>query len=152
MFVGDTTYVPDIARGAIKEQKFKGRPIRPGELIPHGSRIDLVIGNGLGNTDLNVPDLVRMTVDEATAIVNANNLIINLVPEPGGGEIYDTPNAYIIRQVQKPLNEAGQPNKIRMGDLIDVYIKQKPEPDDYDGGNKPPIEAVKDPNFDPEDQ
>ncbi|PQJ08742.1 hypothetical protein CJD36_022720 [Flavipsychrobacter stenotrophus] len=151
MFVGDTTYVPDIARGAIKEQRFKGHAIRPGEMIPQGSRIDLVIGNGLGNTDLNVPDLVHMTVDEATAIVNANNLILNLVVESGSGEIYDTPNAFIIRQVQKPLNDAGQPSKIKMGDIIDVFIKQKPEPDDYEGGNKPPIEAVKDKTFDPED-
>lgn len=152
MFVGDTTYVPDIARGAIKEQKFKGKTIRPGEMIPQGSHIDLVIGNGLGNTDLNIPDLVHMTVDEATAIVNANNLILNIIVELGVGEIYDTPNAYIIRQVQQPFNEAGQSNKIKMGDIIDVYIKQKPDPEDYEGGNKAPAEAVKEEKSGAEDE
>ncbi len=153
MFVGDTTYVPDIARGAIKEQKYKGKPIRPGEMIPQGSKIDLIIGNGLGNTDLNVPDLTHMTVDEATAIVNANNLIMNIVVEQMSGEIIDTPNAYIIRQAQKPLTPTGQPNKIKMGDMIDVYIKQKPDPSDYEGGdnNPPPANVTNKPPFDPDD-
>ena len=134
MFVGDTTYVPDIARGAIKEQKYKGKPIRPGEMIPQGSRIDLVIGNGLGNTDLNVPDLVHMTVDEARAILNANNLV--LFPFPMG-DIYDTAEAIVISQNPKAFNDAGQPNKIKMGDMVELTIKQKPDPADFDQSNNP---------------
>lgn len=141
MFVGDTTYVPDIARGAIKEQKYKGQPIRPGEMIPQGSKIDLVIGNGLGNTDLNVPDLTHMTFDEARAIMNANNLVLFPFPE---GDIYDTAEAFVIRQNPKAYNEAGQPNKIKMGDMIELTIKQKPDPSDYDPSNNPNADAVND--------
>lgn len=154
MFVGDTTYVPDIARGAIKEQKFKGRTIRPGEMIPQGSRIDLVIGNGLGNTDLNVPDLTHMTVDEATAIVNANNLVLVTIVDQMSGEIVDTPNAYIIRQIQKPKTAGGEANKIKMGDIIEVYIKQKPDPSDYDdsGNNTDPANVKKEPIDSEEDK
>lgn len=149
MFVGDTTYVPDIARGAIKEQKYQGKPIRPGEMIPQGSKIDLVIGNGLGNTDLNVPDLVHMTVDEARAILNANNLV--LFPFPVG-EIYDTAEAIVISQSPKAFNDAGQPNKIKMGDMVELTIKQKPDPADFDpSNNQVPDDVKKKQPFDPEE-
>lgn len=152
MFVGDTTYVPDIARGAIKEQRYAGKAIRPGEMIPQGSKIDLVIGNGLGNTDLSVPDLVHMTVDEARAILNANNLVTFIFPDPNGGDIYDTAEAFVIRQSPKAFNEAGQPNKIKMGDIIELTIKQKPDPTDYEPSNNPGADDVKKKDkFDPEE-
>lgn len=149
MFVGDTTYVPDIARGAIKEQRYKGQAIRPGEMIPQGSKIDLVIGNGLGNTDLNVPDLTHMTVDEARAILNANNLVAFPFTV---GDVYDTAEAFVIAQNPKAFNAAGQPNKIKMGDMIELTIKQKPDPSDYEPSNNPGTEDVKKKEpFDPDE-
>ncbi|HXL55899.1 MAG TPA: PASTA domain-containing protein, partial [Chitinophagaceae bacterium] len=60
--VGDTTYVPDIAKNAVKDQLFKGDPIAPGTKINMGSSIGLVIGNGIGEETMNVPDLIGMTV------------------------------------------------------------------------------------------
>ena len=156
MFIGDTTYVPDIARGAIKEQKFKGKAIRPGELIPQGSRIDLVIGNGLGNTDLDVPDLTRMTVDEAMAIVNANNLIANIwVPTSIASDIItDTPSAFVVATTPRAKNDAGQPNKIKMGDIIDLQIMQHPKEEDYDSpprNNNSDPDTLKKKPFDPDE-
>ena len=152
MFVGDTTYVPDIARGAIKEQLFKGQPIRPGEMIPQGSKISLVIGNGLGNTEFDVPDVVRMTVDEAMAIINQYNLLPITYTDMGSGEIVDTPSAYIIDQTPKALNESGAHNKIKMGADISLSIKQHPEDGDYNskGNNGPPadVKPVKHPDED----
>ncbi len=135
MYVGDTTYVPDIARGAIKEQRYKGLPIKPGELIPQGSKISLIIGNGLGNTDFDVPDVTHLTVDEALAIINQYNLIPTLVVDQVSGIIADTSTAYIINQIPKPMNENGEHNKIKMGEIIDLFIKQHPDPEDY-GSNK----------------
>jgi beta-lactam-binding protein with PASTA domain len=137
MFVGDTTYVPDIARGAIKEQLYKGQPIKPGEMIPQGSKISLVIGNGLGNTEFDVPDVTHMTVDEAMALINQYNLLPITYTDMGSGEISDTPSAYIIAQVPKPFNENGEHNKIKMGADISLSIKQHPEDGDYgsDKGN-----------------
>ena len=154
MFVGDTTYVPDIARGAVKEQLFKGKPIRPGELIPQGSKISLVIGNGLGNTDLDVPDLTRMTVDEAMAIVNAHNLTPNIWVDQQSGTIVDTQTAYVISTTPRAKNDAGQPNKIKMGDIIDLQIKQHPDEEDYDSpprSNNNAADTFKKKPFDPEE-
>jgi beta-lactam-binding protein with PASTA domain len=132
MYIGDTTYVPDIARGAVKEQRYKGEIVRPGELIPQGSKIDLIIGNGFGNQVFDVPDVVGRTVDEAMTIINQYNLIPNLyVNDIVGGMITDTFDAKIIKQTPTPLNEKGEHNKIKMGELIDLCIKQHPEPEDY---------------------
>ncbi len=154
LLIGDTTYVPDIASGAIKEQRYKGEVIRPGEMIPQGSKIDLVIGNGLGNQDFDVPDVVGMTVDEAMTIINQYNLIPNLYVEQmeGGSEITDTAEAKIIRQTPRPLTPDGKPNKIKMGEVIDLSIKQHPEPADFENNNNPADNTVKDKKpFDPDE-
>ena len=50
LMLGDTTYRPDIAKGAILEQLMNGKPIIPGQIIYQGTRISLVIGDGLGET------------------------------------------------------------------------------------------------------
>jgi beta-lactam-binding protein with PASTA domain len=132
LFVGDTTYVPDIARGAIKEQRYKGMPIRPGEMIPQGSKIALVIGNGLGNTEFEVPDVTRMTIDEALATINQYNLIPNIYVAQTSGDIIDTSSAYIISQSPSSVNDLGEHNKIKMGSVIDLSIKQHPDASDYE--------------------
>ncbi len=136
MFVGDTSYVPDIARGAIKEQLYKGSPIRPGEMIPQGSKISLVIGNGLGNTEFDVPDVIRMTVDEAMALINQYNLLPIIYTDMSSGEIVDTASAYIILQRPSPTNETGGRNKIKMGADISLSIKQHPDESDYGSSPK----------------
>ena len=134
IFVGDTIYVPDIARGAVKEQRFKGQPIRAGEMIPQGSKIDLVIGNGLGNTEFDVPDVTRLTVDEAMAIINQYNLVPNFYVENLEGDIIsDTNTDYIIKQNPRSLSDMGEHNKIKMGAVIDLSIKQHPDEVDYIG-------------------
>jgi beta-lactam-binding protein with PASTA domain len=154
MFVGDTTYVPDIARGAIKEQLYKGQPIRPGEMIPQGSRISLVIGNGLGNTEFDVPDVTRLSVDEAMAIINQYNLLPITYTDMGSGEISDTPSAIIIKQIPAPYNDKGEHNKIKMGADISLSIKQNPDETDYSGtkGNNDTVKSVNSKKNPDEDQ
>jgi len=125
LFVGDTTYVPDIAGGAIKEQSVKGKAIRPGDMIPQGSKVDLVIGNGQGNTEFDVPDVTNMTVDDAMTILNQYGLQITLVAQ---GEIADTPSAQIIDQKPRAKNDAGGMNRIKEGQFIDLAIKQNAAP------------------------
>ena len=130
LLLGDTTYKPDIASGAILEQKYKGEPIRPGEMILQGSKISLVIGNGLGNTEWDVPDVTGMSVDEAMTILNQFNLqpILSVINQLS--EIRDTSTAVIVDQHPRALNDAGAVNRIKMGDIIDLSIEQNPPPED----------------------
>ncbi|MCD6010559.1 MAG: hypothetical protein K0Q79_421 [Flavipsychrobacter sp.] len=133
--LGDTTYKPDIAAGAIIEQHYKGAVIRPGEMIPQGSNIDLIIGDGLGNTEFNVPRLTNMTVDEAMIMLNQYNLIPILTPADAMSKITDTTTAIVVDQHPRDLNDAGVANRIKAGDIIDLLIMQNPEANDIHGGN-----------------
>lgn len=145
LILGDTTYRPDIAKGAILEQLFKGQQLRPGVMIPQGSRIDLVIGDGLGNTQFNVPDVIGMTYEEAAATLNGTGLTVTAIWE---GVITDSALAIVYDQSPKPKNELMAPNRIKEGDIIDVRIKQTPTPEEL-SNNRNPNAAVNKGNDEP---
>jgi beta-lactam-binding protein with PASTA domain len=130
LLLGDTTFVPDIAAGAIKQQLYKGQDIRPGEMISQGSKISLVIGNGLGNTEFDMPEVTTMTVDEALAVLAQYNLQPIVVPYDKTTTITDTPSAKVVDQRPRALNDAGQPNRVKAGQIIDISIAQNPSPED----------------------
>ncbi|MBO6606023.1 PASTA domain-containing protein [Psychroserpens sp.] len=44
--IGEVTYVDDIGKEEVIEIKFDGRTLKPGELLPLTSKIDVVLGNG----------------------------------------------------------------------------------------------------------
>lgn len=124
LILGDTTFRPDIAQGAILEQLLNGQPVRPGQMIPQGSRISLVIGNGLGETELNVPDVIGMTYPEAAALLSANGL--QFTPIPDEGAITDTATAKVYKQTPSAINDLGAPSRIRQGDFMEIYYGQNP--------------------------
>lgn len=122
--LGDTTYRPDIANGAILEQLYKGKEIKAGDMVPQGSKIDLVIGDGLGNVEFDVPDVVGLTYPEGIAMLNAMGLqfIANW-----SGPITDSVSAVIVEQFPAATNELGVKGKIREGDIVDIKVKQTNE-------------------------
>ncbi len=71
---GQIKYVPDLAQNAVLEQNFEGKAIEAGAYLPKGSKIDLVVGDGLGNTLLEVPDLTGMELEEAEFTVVGSGL------------------------------------------------------------------------------
>lgn len=121
LVLGDTTYVPDIAKGAILQQLFRGLDIRPGQMVPQGSRISLVIGEGLGNVQLNMPDVIGMPYPEAINVLSGTGLQYYVIWE---GAISDSSTAMVYNQNPKPMNEIGESNRIKEGDMVDIYIKQ----------------------------
>ncbi|MGB3850318.1 MAG: PASTA domain-containing protein [Tunicatimonas sp.] len=72
--LGAIEYVPDLAQNAVLEQRRNGQAIAPGEMIAKGTRIDLLVGDGLGNTLLEVPDLVGLEMEEAEVVVVGSGL------------------------------------------------------------------------------
>lgn len=128
--VGDTTYKPDIARNAVKEQLLNGKTIEPGMKVPMSSAIDLVLGNGLGNTQIAVPDLIGLTVAQAKQYISGDNIGIGVILTDG--EVSDTANAFIVRQNPEakttlPTGEIVD-NRIRPGQLMDIWISTTPPP------------------------
>lgn len=120
--VGDTSYQPDIAAGAILEQRYKGKSVKTGEMIQQGSRIDLIIGNGLGNNEFDVPDVTGISVEEALITLNQYNLQPIYHPKNESTAIEDTMAAKIVDQSPRAMN-GDKLNRIKMGDVIELFIE-----------------------------
>ena len=122
--LGDTTYRPDIARNSVLEQQIKGKAIAPGTKVSMGSSVTLVLGDGVGNVLMNVPNVVGMTLSDARSYLQSLNLSLGaIVPDPG---ISDPENAYVYKQnpTEKTTDSDGdtRKNKIHPGQVIDVYL------------------------------
>lgn len=122
--LGDTSYTPDIAKNAVRDQLIGGKSIAPGTRINMGTSVDLVLGSGIGDTEGNVPDLIGMTLAQARDYLSNLNVSISTVNPVGA--VTDTANAFIVKQGPMPYvvlpDGSKSPNKIRAGQLIDIWI------------------------------
>ena len=126
--MGDTSYTPDIAKNAVKEQLMNHKTVNPGTKVNMGSTIDFVLGSGVGNTEASVPNLLGMTVAEARDYLSTMSVnLSSVIPEDA---VTDTEGAFITRQKPMPfelLSDGSKSyNKIRSGQMIDVWISSKP--------------------------
>ncbi len=122
--LGDTSSKPDFAKNSVLNQLFKGKDIGPGTKIPQGSVIDLVLGSGLANIDMGVPDLFGMTYQEAKRQLDSFG--ISLVPI-SDGDVQEPDNAFIYRQNPARFNYDRRVNRIRAGQMIDVWLSTEPK-------------------------
>ncbi len=121
--LGDTIFRPDFMMGSVLEQNFNGTIIPPGAKLPWGSKINLVVGSGLTEDRLLVPDLVGLTYESAKSILDSNGISIGaLVPDPG---ITDTMKSLIWKQNPPRYNEFNEPVFIQPGQIIDLWISQE---------------------------
>lgn len=74
LLMGDITYQPDPARNAVLDQLFKGNSIEPGTPIAKGSKIDLVIGDGIGRQVFEMPDARGLDLEEAKILILGSSL------------------------------------------------------------------------------
>ena len=118
--MGDTTFIPDIAKNAVKDQLSSGNPIKPGTPIRMGSFIDLVIGSGLGGDEVAVPDLFGLTYPEAKLVLEVNGLHTGVVILDDN--LIDTTQGFVYWQNPMPYDAAQQANTIRSGQLMDLRL------------------------------
>lgn len=136
--LGDTTFVPDIAKNAVKDQTVGGISISAGTPVPMGTRISLVLGAGIGEEDMPVPDLYGLPYMEAAALLEANGITIGVVlPDP---DVTDTATAFVYWQNPERYSQNMSVNRIRPGQMMDVKLSlDKPEikdPEQESGGVK----------------
>ncbi len=118
---GDRTYVPDVAKNSVLRQLYNGKEIAAGTPIPKGSKIDLEIGDGLGNTMFDIPNVVGLQLDEAEAAIRGSNLKI------GTKISVDDPEKEVGTVVrQRP--EARPGERIRVGETMDLWVVGPIEP------------------------
>lgn len=98
--LGDTTYIPDIARDVVLDVKFGGERLNAGRPIPKGSTVDLILGNGRGANEVQVPNLVGLTLDQVRFALQGNSLTLGTVNYMG--LIADSASATVISQTPTP--------------------------------------------------
>ena len=62
---GKRSYRPDPCVNCVLSQSIQGKKIEPGTMIPRGSTVDLVLGQGQDGEKINIPCLFGMTQQEA---------------------------------------------------------------------------------------
>lgn len=116
--VGLISYSPDLAKNAVIEQLSNGRTIKPGEEISKGSRIDLVLGDGYGNTIVPVPQLYNLTLSEALFVLKASAL-------NAGAVFFDkSVKDSTLARVYSQLPSYSDTSSISQGQAIDIYLTQ----------------------------
>lgn len=134
--LGDTSFVPDIAKNAVKQQLYNGNDIAPGGKIPMGSKVDFILGSGVGDDEFNVPNLTGLTYSEAIGVLNAKAIGLGALILVDG--VKDTATAFVVKQnpeLSTTLEGQRYINRIRSGQMIDLYISVNPPIDSL--GNEP---------------
>jgi len=131
--IGNIKYVPDLAQNAVLEQNYDGEPIEAGTFIPKGAKIDLLVGDGLGNTTLEVPELEGLVLDEAEVVILGSGLKVgnilfrdpSLADRDPKDELQQSQDRLVIVQ-QRPVSG----RKIRIGQEIDIWLDRQEEQED----------------------
>ena len=115
--VGKLTYRSDIATNKILNYKVNGINIQIGQELYHGTTVDLVVGKGLSNEKILVPNLIGLLRDEANIILKSTSLNIGL--EYFNTTVVDSNSATIYKQY--PSFTDGK--EISIGSALDLYFE-----------------------------
>jgi len=121
--VGDTTYRSDIANHVL-EVRFGGQVIKPGTRLPKGSKIDLVLGNGQGPSEVEIPDLTNQELNEAKFAIKGAGLTVGTITFQGA--ITDSTTVVVVGQM--PM-KSDSTSKVSIGTRIDLTVSQSKKAD-----------------------
>jgi beta-lactam-binding protein with PASTA domain len=76
-------------KNQVLEQKFNGKRIEPGAIIPFGAKIVLVVSKGKGDAEIELPNMIGLTICEARQRLESVNVVASFVCidcEPGNAD------------------------------------------------------------------
>ena len=120
LVVGDLTYVPNLAKNAVLKQKVAGEEVEAGEHILIGTKVDLVLGNGLSEVQVELPFLEGLTYEDAELVLQLNSLNIGLAIFDAS--VTDSSKAVVYRQ--RPVAREGR--LIKLGRPVDIFLREIP--------------------------
>ncbi len=115
--IGELIYQSGPYTNQVVELRRGGAPmaLKPGENLPLGATIDLVVTDGYGSTRLLMPDLTGMGLLEAQFVLRANNLVEGtFFLQPGVDSTY----AAVYRQEPS----AGPDIFVREGTMVNLWL------------------------------
>jgi beta-lactam-binding protein with PASTA domain len=117
--VGAISYEPDLAVNIVLKQLHNQEEIPVDSLIPKGTMIDLVLGEGLSEEKTLVPSLITLSLDSARSY--ASNSYLNI-----GGVVYDetVENAEDSSQVRVfyQIPVSNDQTYLKLGSSIDLWV------------------------------
>lgn len=114
---GNLSFVPDMAKNVVLKQSVNGEEVESGTLLTVGSSVDLVIGNGLSDVMVNLPNLNGLTKEDAEILLQMNSINLGLVLYDEN--VSDSSSAVVYRQ--RPI--ATENKMINLGRNVDIYLK-----------------------------
>lgn len=115
--LGDTSYVSDVAKDVVLKFIYGGRELQAGQEIPKGSRIDLVLGDGRGASEVDIPNLVGLSLSEARMALLGSSLKLGSLNFQGS--VKDSANARVIRQSPSPTDSL---SKVSIGSTVHLVL------------------------------
>ena len=109
---GRITTKPDAFRNVL-EQHINGELVEPGTRVPKGSVIDLIIGDGHGITQFEMPSVLGLPLEEAEVLIKGNSLNVGIV----FNQDVNTPENYLIVK-QSPV----EGYLVRVGSEVDLWL------------------------------
>lgn len=118
LLVGKLEYKSDIATNKILDFNVNGISIFEGQEILKGTTVNLVVGKGLSEEYVFVPDLIGLSRVEAHIVLKTSSLNI-------GSEFYDencedSTLAVVYKQTPTFEND----NELKLGSTIDLFLKK----------------------------
>jgi eukaryotic-like serine/threonine-protein kinase len=115
--VGNLTYRSDIAINKILSYKVNGIIIEIGQELYHGTTVDLIVGKGLSNEKILVPNLIGLLRAEANVILKSTSLNIGL--EYFNTAVVDSNSAIIYKQYPSYIDG----KELSIGSPLDLYFE-----------------------------
>jgi eukaryotic-like serine/threonine-protein kinase len=115
----DTTYRADIASNRVLEVRYEGRIIKPGEKIPKGSKLELILGDGKGAGEYEIPNLINQDLDAAKLAIMGAGFTIGTIEYLGA--ITDSNNVIVVSQYPMAADSAA---KASIGTPFNLTVKQ----------------------------
>jgi beta-lactam-binding protein with PASTA domain len=127
LHLGDTTYRPDIAKNAVLEQLYNGEPIASGTKIFMGSTISFVLGNGIGDELISVPNVMGKRYSSVKSLLRGLNINFTPVFDP---DVVDSANAFVTRQNPEKYGPSSDGerhyNTIKPGQSMNIWFSVRP--------------------------
>lgn len=120
--IGDTTYTSDVARDRVLEVSYKGRKLSKGQQVPKGSVLSLLLGDGRGASEVDLPNVTGLTLTEAIFSLKGSSLAAGSVMYEG--TVTDSTMARVVKQYPT----ADSVSKVAIGTHVDLILSNDSPP------------------------
>ncbi len=117
--VGSLSFRPDLGVNNVLDQRFDGKTVDPGTLIPKGSKLNLVLGMGMHGERTGLPLLIGLKLNDAQNRIIESSLNIGKIRfDETIIDFKDSLDARVYSQYPAYT----EPNSIGFGAKIDIWL------------------------------